>query len=291
MHSFLLAVGFGLATSAILALAAVSVSLQVSVTNFINFAYGDFLTFGAYIVWFTYAHGIPFVLAILIGGAATGALGVAANLLVFRPLVRHRMRPVTLLIAGLGLSFIVQNGITVLWSAEPHKIKVSVGQALHLGPFRLTVGDLVMIGSAVLLLAALHLMLANTKFGKSLRATSNNADLAEACGINTQRVVSLTWFVSGILTAVAGVGLALQENSLGPSMGFTELFVIFGAVILGGIGRPYGAMLGALAVGELTEIAGMYFNAAYKTSIAFIIVIVLLLFRPQGLFSAAGKTS
>jgi branched-subunit amino acid ABC-type transport system permease component len=291
MHSFLLAVGFGLATSSILALAAVSVSLQVSVTNFINFAYGDFMTFGAYIVWFTYEHGTPFLVALLIGGATTGALGVVANLLVFRPLARHGMRPITLLIAGLGLSFIVQNGITIIWTAEPHKLGVSVGQALRLGPFRLTVGDLIMIGSAVLLLILLHLMLSSTKFGKSLRATSNNADLAEACGINTQRVVSLTWFISGILTAAAGVGLTLQENSLSPGMGFTELFVIFGAVILGGIGRPYGAMLGALAVGELTEIAGMYFNAAYKSSIAFTIVIILLLFRPQGLFSAAGKTS
>jgi branched-subunit amino acid ABC-type transport system permease component len=291
MHNFLLAVGFGLATSSILALAAVSVSLQVSVTNFINFAYGDFLTFGAYIVWFMYAHGLPFLLALVIGGATTGALGVVANLVVFRPLVRHRMRPVTLLIAGLGLSFIVQNGITAIWSAEPHRLGLSVGRALQVGPFTLTPGDLVMIGSSVLLLVLLHLMLANTKFGKSLRATSNNADLAEACGINTERVVTMTWFIAGILTAAAGVGLALQENTLDPGLGFTELFVIFGAVILGGIGRPYGAMLGALVVGELTEIAGMYFNAAYKTSIAFAIVIVLLLFRPQGLFAAAGKTA
>jgi branched-subunit amino acid ABC-type transport system permease component len=291
MNTFLLAVGFGLITSSILALAAVSVSLQVSVTNFINFAYGDFMTFGAYIIWFSHSRGVPLIAAIAVGGIATGALGVVANLVVFRPLIRHGMRPITLLIAGLGLSFIVQNGVTVIWSAEPQAIGVSVGRALRLGPFRLSVGDLIMIGGSIVLLGLLHLMLANTKFGKSLRATSNNADLAEACGINTQRVVSLTWFIAGVLTAGAGMGLALQENSLSPGMGFTELFVIFGAVILGGIGRPYGAMLGALIVGELTEIAGIYFNAAYKTSIAFTIVIVLLLFRPQGLFAAAGKTS
>ena len=291
MHNFLLAVGFGLATSSILALAAVSVSLQVSVTNFINFAYGDFMTFGAYIAWACYTHGLTVPLALVIGGIATGLLGVVANLIVFRPLVRHGMRPVTLLIAGLGLSFIVQNGITMIWSAEPKGLRLNVGQAMHLGPFLLTPADLIMIGSSVLLLALLHLMLSNTTFGKSLRATSNNADLAEACGINTERVVSTTWFIAGVLTAVAGLGLAVQENTLDPGLGFTELFVIFGAVILGGLGRPYGAMLGALAVGELTEIAGMYFNAAYKTSIAFVIVILLLLFRPQGLFAAAGKTS
>jgi branched-subunit amino acid ABC-type transport system permease component len=291
VQTFLLAVGFGLATSSILALAAVSVSLQVSVTNFINFAYGDFMTFGAYIVWYSNAKGVPFGLALGLGGVATGLLGIVANIAIFRPLIRRGMRPITLMVAGFGLSFIVQNAITAIWSPEPHKLSISVGRSLDLGPFRLTAGDLIMIGAAILLLILLHLMLSATKFGKSLRATSDNEDLAEACGINTERVVSVTWFIAGILTAAAGVGLALQENSLDPGMGFTELFVIFGAVILGGLGRPYGAMLGALVVGELTEIAGIYFNAGYKTSIAFLIVIVLLVFRPQGLFAAAGKTT
>lgn len=291
MAQFWLAVGFGMATASILALAAVAVSLQVSVTNFVNFAYGDFMTFGAYIVWFSFSHGLPFVLALILGALATAILGVVANLVVFRPLIRHRMRPVVLLIAGLGLSFVVQNGLTVIWTAEPKRLNISMGMARRIGPFSFTPGDLVLIGSACVLLVALHFMLAGTKFGKSLRATSNNADLAEACGINTDRVVSSVWFIAGVLTAAAGVGLALEENGLNPGLGFTELFVIFGAVILGGIGRPYGAMVGALVVGELTEISGMYVNAAYKSTIAFAIVITLLMFRPQGLFASAGKTT
>jgi branched-subunit amino acid ABC-type transport system permease component len=134
-------------------------------------------------------------------------------------------------------------------------------------------------------------MLAYTKFGKSLRATSNNSDLALACGINTGRVITQTWFVSGLLVAFAGVALVLEEGTLTPTTGFNELFIIFGAVILGGIGKPYGAMLGALAVGIVTEVSGLYVNAAYKTSLAFLVVIVVLLFRPQGIFSAVGKTS
>lgn len=291
MTLFLEAVGFGIVTAAILALAAVAVSLQVSVTNFINFAYGDFMTFGAYITWQAMTHQVPFLLALLLGGVATGLLGVAANIIIFRPFMLRKVRPVTLLIAGVGLSFIVQNGITIIWSAEPQQLNVSLGSTLHVGPFLMTPGDLVLIGASISLLLLLHLMLTYTKLGKALRATSNNVDLAQACGIDSQRMINLTWFVAGILTAAAGVGLALEQNSLDPTLGFTELFVIFGAVILGGIGRPYGAMLGALAVGLLTEISGMYVNAAYKSSIAFGVVIVLLLFRPQGLFSAAGKTA
>jgi branched-subunit amino acid ABC-type transport system permease component len=291
MSTFSHAVGFGLVTAAIVALAAVAVSLQVSVTNFINFAYGDFMTFGAYIAWTASSHGVNLVLAIALGGVATGVLGVAANVLVWRPFVRRHLRPVTLLIAGVGLSFMLQSGIIMVWGAEPVRFSQSLGSTLTIGPFLLTSGDVVIVAAAVALLALLHLMLQYSRFGKALRATSNNADLAQACGIDSDRVVNLTWLIAGVLTAAAGVALSLEEGFLGPTTGFTELFVIFGAVILGGIGKPYGAMLGALIVGLLTEVSGAYVDAAYKSSIAFGVVITLLLFRRQGLFSSAGKTS
>ena len=291
MSHLLQAVGFGLVTASIVALAAVAVSLQVSVTNFFNFAYGDFMSFGAYVAWTANNQGVNFYLSVVLGGIAVGVLGVLANYLVFRPFMKRGVRPVTLLIAGVGLSFVVQNALILIWTPAPRRFSLNLGNALHLGPFLLTPGDLIMIGAAVTLLVLLHLMLSYTKFGKAIRATSNNIDLARSCGIDSDRVISLTWFVAGLLTAVAGVGLVLQESTLSPTTGFTELFVIFGAVILGGIGRPYGAMLGALIVGVLTEVSGAYVNGAYKTSIAFGVVIVLLLFRPQGLIKARGLIS
>jgi branched-subunit amino acid ABC-type transport system permease component len=292
VNSFVQAIGFGLVTSAILALAAVAISLQVSVTNFINFAYGDFMTFGAYIAWTITRWGIPFPVALVLGGVVTGLLGVVANLIVFRPFIRtKKVRPVALLIAGVGVSFIVQNGITMIWGVEPRRFSIGLGNSLHFLDLSLTPGDLVIIGGAAALLILLHVTLRYTTFGKSLRATSNNTDLAQACGIDTDRVTSLTWFIAGVLTAAAGVALVMEETTLSPTTGFNELFVIFGAVIVGGIGRPYGAMLGALLVGLLTEVSGMYLDAGYKTSIAFAVVIVVLLLRPQGLFAATGKTS
>jgi branched-subunit amino acid ABC-type transport system permease component len=291
MSQFLQAVGFGLATASIVALAAVAVSLQVSVTNFFNFAYGDFMSFGAYIAWTASTNGVNFYLSIVLGGIAVGVLGMVANALIFRPFMRRGVRPVTLLIAGVGLSFVVQDALILVWGPSPRRFSVDLGNALHVGPFLLTPGDLVMIGVAVALLILLHVGLTYTKFGKAIRATSNNIDLAQSCGINSDRVISLTWFLAGLFTAAAGVGLVLQESTLNPTTGFTELFVIFGAVILGGIGRPYGAMLGALIVGVLTEVSGAYVNAAYKTSIAFGVVILLLLFRPQGLIKARGLIS
>lgn len=291
MDHLIQAVGFGIATASMVALAAVAVSLQVSVTNFFNFAFGDFMTFGAYIAWTANRAGISLVLAIALGGIAVGVLGMAANWLVFRPLMRRGVRPVVLLIAGVGVSFVVQNALILAWSASPRRFALGLGSALHLGPFLLTPGDLIMIGVSVVLLLLLALGLTYTKLGKAMRATSNNVDLAQSCGIDADRVISFTWFIAGVLTAVAGVGLVLQESVLSPTTGFTELFVIFGAVILGGIGRPYGAMLGALIVGVLTEVAGAYVNGAYKTSIAFGVVVILLLFRPQGLIKAKGLMS
>lgn len=288
MNTLFEAIGFGLVTSAVVALAAVGLTLLVSVTNFINFAYGDFMTFGAYVAFAANAAGMNFFLAVIVGGIATAGLGVLANVTVFRPLVRKRARILALLIASVGLSFIVQNLVVMIWGTGAQRYSVSVGNAMHVGPFILTPGDMALIVTAFLLLFLLHLLLQYTTFGKSLRATSNNADLAQACGIDTSRVITWTWIIGGFLSAVAGVGLALETNTLRPTVGFNELFVVFGAIILGGIGRVYGAMLGALIIGIMTEVSGMYLDPAYKGSFAFGIVILLLLLRPQGLFSALG---
>src|ERR1700716_326329 len=119
MTLLLEAVGFGLVTASILALGAVAISLQVSVTNFINFAYGDFMTFGAYIAWVGMSHGLNVILALVIAAIATGLLCIAANIALFKPLMKRKARPVTLLIVGVGLSLALQNAMTLIWSAEP----------------------------------------------------------------------------------------------------------------------------------------------------------------------------
>lgn len=291
MNVFFEALGFGLVTASIVALAAVGLTLQISVTNFVNFAYGDLLTLGAYLAYAVNVAGVPFPIAVVIGAAALGLLAVLTNRILFEPFVRGRARVVTLLMVTLGLSFIVQNAMLIVWGPQDSHYLVPLGATLQLGPFVLTVTDLVLIGGAATLLAGLHFFLQYTRFGKALRATSNNADLAAACGINTKRVVNWTWAGSGFFAAIAGVGLVLETNVLTPTAGFNQLFLIFGAIILGGIGRIYGAMLGALVIGLGTELSGMYLNAAYKTAAAFLIVVLVLLLRPQGIFSARGRSS
>jgi branched-subunit amino acid ABC-type transport system permease component len=285
------ALGFGVVTGSVLALAAVGISLQLSITNFFNFAYGDFMTLGAYVAYTANAAGANLFVAVVAGGIAVGLLGVLANIVIFRRFVRRRARIVTFLILTLGLSLIVQNVIIVIWGTGAYRYNVGLGTALHLGGVLLTPGDLVTVALAGVLLLALHVTLQYTTFGKALRATADNRDLARASGIDTERLVNWTWMISGVFAAVAGVGLVLQTGALHPSVGFDALFFVFAAIILGGIGKPYGAMLGALIVGVMTEIAGMYASAGYKAAFAFAIMVVVLLIRPQGLFASRGRTS
>jgi len=283
-------VGFGLVTAAVIAMGAVGLTLQVGVTNFVNFAYGDFVTFGAYVTYAVDNASGSFATGVICGGLATGLLALLCNLVLFRTFVAQKARVITLVIVTVGLSFIVQNAVIVIWGTGAYTYNVTIGNALHLGPLILTPGDLAIIGASVVLLLGLHALLQYTRFGKSLRATSDNADLALACGIDTGRLVNWTWVISGFFAAVAGVALVLETNTLRPTVGFNELFLFFAAVILGGLGRPYGAMLGALIIGLATEIAGMYVDAAYKSAIAFAILVLVLLFRPEGIFATRGKT-
>lgn len=285
------ALGFGVVTGSVLALAAVGITLQVSVTNFFNFAYGEFMTVGAYVAYTANALGIPFPIAVAIGGVAVGLLGIVANLVVFERFVRRGARIITFLILTLGISLILENTVIVVWGTGAYRYDVTLGDAWHLGPFLMTTGDLITVGVACALLLGLHVVLQYTTFGKSLRATSSNRDLARATGIDTRRLTHWTWFISGIFATVGGVGLVLQTGALHPSVGFDDLFFVFAAIIVGGIGRPYGAMLGALIVGLMLEVSGMFADAGYKSAFAFGVMVLVLLLRPQGLFAASGKTS
>jgi branched-subunit amino acid ABC-type transport system permease component len=283
---FFEAVGFGLVTASVIALGAVGLSIQISVTNYINFAYGDLMTLGAYyaLVFDTGLH-LNFYLAVLLAGIALGITFVLMHIAVLQPFVRSGARVLTLLVVTIGISFVVQNVIILIWGTSAYRYTVDVGNALHLGPFVLTAGDIVIFGTSVLLLIALQLFLKYTKFGKALRATSNNKDLAMSSGINTDLITHITWGISGFFAAIAGVALAIEENNLRPFEGFNELLIIFSAIILGGIGRQTGALVGSLVIGLAISISAIYLPSAYNSVIAFALLVLVLLLRPQGIFA------
>ena len=289
MHQIMLSIGFGLVTASILALAGAGLSLQFSITNFVNFAYGDYATLGAYLALVGVRAHLPFVAAAAVSGIAMAVLSLLLYRVAFRSFVRRRAHNVTMLIVSIGMSLIVQGGISAIWGSGFQTYQISAQSPLTIGPFQLTTEQLLVIGVAVVGLLGLHLLLRYTTIGKTMRAMSDDKDLAEVSGINTGRVTDITWLLSGLLVGIAGIVLAVNTASFSPLLGNQFLFLIFAGVILGGIGKIYGAMLGALIIGVCTEVAAGFIGSAYADAAAFLLMILILLVRPNGLFAAKGK--
>ncbi|MGH7860612.1 MAG: branched-chain amino acid ABC transporter permease, partial [Candidatus Dormibacteraceae bacterium] len=157
------------------------------------------------------------------------------------------------------------------------------------GPFRFTPNDLWIIISAAVVLLSVHAVLRYTKFGKSQRAVSDDPSLARVSGIDSDRVINLTWLWAGAMTGFAGFVLAASVGAFDPTLGFTFLLVIFAAAVVGGVGQPYGAMLGALLIGVAMEVSALYISSEYKQVVAFVLLILTLLVRPSGLIPARAR--
>jgi branched-subunit amino acid ABC-type transport system permease component len=292
VNLFWLSVGFGFVTASVLAIAAVGLSLQFGITNYVNFAYGDFMALGgffAYVVNNEVIH-LDIWIALVIGSLAMGLLAVILNRLILDPFARRFNTPHYVLIVTFGLSLIMLNSEYSIWGAQVRFFNMPITVAMRIGPLRLTKNQLIVMGIAAALMLAVHTMLKTTRLGKSMRAMSDNTTLAMTSGIDTKRITTITWFLSGTLAGVAGTVLGISEGNLTPASGELFLFVIFAAVILGGIGSIYGAMGGALLIGLATEISAAFINPAYKLDIAFVILILTLLIRPSGLIARPGTT-
>jgi len=184
-----------------------------------------------------------------------------------------------------GLAFVLRNTILFIWGPDPHKYRLPLQKGLHLGPFIITPIQLLILLLALASMLAVHLLLTYTDLGHAIRGTADNPELAQIRGIDTERVVTWVWFFSYSLAGLAGVMLGVV-TALSPSMGIQILLVLFAAVIMGGIGNPYGAMAGAMIIGLAMEIAPIVSGLApYKIVVAYLLMVLVLLVRPRGLFT------
>jgi branched-subunit amino acid ABC-type transport system permease component len=287
---FWLSFGFGLVTTSVLAIAAIGLSLQFGITNYINFAYGDFMALGGFFTYFlnNEAFHINIWISVAIATLAMGVFGVLINRLLLGPFARRFSSTHYVLIVTFGLSLVMLNIIYSIWGANVRFYSLPPGMVHHVGPLLLTTSQLIVMGISLVLLASMHTTLKVTRLGKSMRAMSETGTLAMTSGIDTKRITTITWFLSGALAGVAGAVLGITEGNLTPAAGELFLFVIFAAVILGGIGSIYGAMAGAVVIGMSTEISAAFINPAYKLDIAFAVLILTLLIRPNGLIARPG---
>lgn len=283
MNQLTLAIGFGLVTSAILALCAVGFTLQFGVSNILNLAYGDVMTVSAFMAYLVNATGAGIWLAICAGAATGAVVSVLISTLIFTPFLRRGTSRFAMIMVSLALAVILQNAIQAVAGPAFRSYSRSQGTSLHLLGMILTPYQLAIIGVAAASLLALHLLLRYTRIGKALRATAADAELARSCGIATERVSALAWAISGTLCGLGGVTLALNLASFDFHFGNAFLLVIVAAAVFGSVGQPYGAMVGALVIGMASELAAIW-TPSLKQVVAFVILALILLVRPAGLW-------
>jgi neutral amino acid transport system permease protein len=275
----------GIAVGSILALAAIGLTLTYGILNLSNFAHGDFMTLGAYLTWLANDSGLNIWLAMILGAIGTIIAMLIAEYLLWKPMRDRRATDTTLIIISIGLALFVRNGILLLYGGSNQLYQLPVVRALEFGDLRIAYYRVVVVILAIATILALHLILQNTKIGKAMRAVADNIDLARVSGINVEQVVLWTWIITGTLTALAGgmYGLIVVVR---PTMGWFLILPMFASVILGGIGNPYGAIVGALVIGIAQELSVPFLGSEYKLGIALAIMILILLVRPQGLFKS-----
>jgi neutral amino acid transport system permease protein len=275
----------GLVTASYFALGAVGLTLVYGILKLVNFAHGDLLTFGAYMAFVAnVALGLPLVAAIVFAFTITAALGVATELTLWRPMRARGAGLLQLLLIAIGLAFILRNGIQFFASTQPRSLRVDVVDSVSVLGVRIGQTELlsIVVGFAVLLLVGL--MLRYTSLGRQMRALSDDFDLAEVTGIDTGRVVIYTWILSAGLAGLAGVLYAAALGTMTPNLGFLLLLSLFAAVILGGIGNAYGALAGGVVLGLVQEWSTLFIAARWKVAVGFVILILVLIVRPQGIF-------
>jgi branched-subunit amino acid ABC-type transport system permease component len=291
MNQLGLAIGFGFVTAGILAISTVALTLQYSVTSVPNFAHGDIMTLGAYAAYTTSLLVNNLALEALAAVVAGGAFAFFMNWGVLQPFLRAGVKNIIMLVVTAGVSLILQSSLLGIFGGAAVFFRVPQGAPRSYGPFQWTGRDLEIMISSVVVLTIVHIVLRYTKFGKAQRAVADSPELARVSGIPSHRVVNITWAWAGGMAGFSGFVLAGSIGALSPATGFGFLLVVFAAAIVGGIGQPYGAMLGALLIGLTLEVSAIYLPSQYKEAAAFALLIVALLFRPSGLIPARARNT
>lgn len=289
MSLFVASLGFGLVTASILAIAAVGFTLQFGVTNILNLAFGDVMTASAFMGYLATTNGLNIWLALALCALFGAVFSVLLNRFLYTPFVRHGTKLFGMIVVTISVSLIIQNALQAIWGANFFSLKFSSGRSYHLGAMVFTTSQLGIMAIAVVAMLAVYALLKFSKLGKAMRATASDPVLARSCGIATDRVIDVAWLVSGALCGIAGVALVMNVTSFTSTTGGTFLIAIVAAAVLGGVGQAYGAMLGALTIGISSEVAAGLIAPSYKQVVAFVVLVVVLLIRPQGILSEVAE--
>jgi neutral amino acid transport system permease protein len=279
----------GLSTGAVYALGAVGLTLVYGILKLVNFAHGDFLAFGAYMAYILSGveqAGAPLVVGIVFAMVMTAALGVGLEVGMWGPMRRRGAGVLQLLLMSIGLGLVIRYTIQFFWGTELRSLEANNTATVDF--LGLSIGRMFFITLIVglVILTATGLLLRYSTLGKRMRALSDNLDLAETSGIDTSRVILWTWILAGAFAGLAGVFYG-ATTQLSPEMGIDLLLPIFAVVVLGGIGNAFGALAGGLLLGVLIEWSTLVIDERWKVGIGFVILILVLVIRPEGIFGKA----
>lgn len=297
----------GIVYGSIITVGAIGLTLMSDILDFFNFAYGDFFTLGAFST-LAFLAVIPYqgtfaglsfgwamVLAVLLAVLVTVTVMLLFDYLFFRRLRNMGVSPLFMSIASLGVSFIIRSIIFMIWGPKVRYYSSEIQMSRKFLGINIKPDSLVILICAIFLVVLVYYFLKNTRIGKALRSVSDNKMLAQASGMQPSRMIMCTWIICGVLAGIGGTLFGIQVQ-LNPNMGWNFLIPLFVAVIMGGIGSFWGALIGGMAIGITEElVTGLIQNlfnvlelqvnvSAYKPAVAFVFVIVILLLRPYGLF-------
>jgi branched-subunit amino acid ABC-type transport system permease component len=275
----------GFVSGMILALPAVALTLVYGILKFPNFASGAMLTFGAYIALiFNVYLGLPLLWAAIIGAFIFAIIAVGIDQAVFRQL-RDRTA-ITLLVCSMGVSFVLENIARFIFGNGARSYDLVIARPKYFFGLRINNEQIITAATALMAMFVVYLILRHTSLGRAMRAVADNPSLAAVRGIRRESIIRWTWGITGALTAVAGV-LAGMDRAIDPLLGWNYIVSTFAAAILGGLGNPVGAVIGALVVGVVEETSTLIIPPNYRQVVSFLAIAFLLILRPQGLFGTA----
>jgi len=273
----------GLVNGSHYALLALGFGLIFGTTRITHFAYGPVYALSAYGCWLAATLGAPLWVAVPVGVATGAVAGVAAYLVVYRPFEQKGSSPLVVLIASLGLFILLENAIGVVFGTDTKVVPAPPAGVFLWGPLVVTGVQLLQIAALVVVGGAVALFLTRTRFGKAVLAMTDNAEMARVIGIDTLRVSVLAFALGSAIGAVPAC-LILVKDGATAHMGFLAVFMAFVSVVVGGVGSLRGAVAGGLVLG-LVESTGMAkIPTEWQSSVAFVVLFLVLLFRPRGLF-------
>lgn len=272
----------GLITGIIVTLPALSVTLLFGVLKFPNFAVGAMMTLAAYMVFALNVQlGWPLTIATAVVAVAFGGLLIVIDYLTFRPL--RQRDSITLMVASLGLGFVLENIARLAYGNTARSFAIELARPFRFLDIRMNREQMITVVVSTLAMLAMYFLLTRMPIGRAMRAVSDNPALALVRGIESPRIIRWTWFLAGMLLAVGGVLIGM-DRALEPPMGSSYLIAAFAAAILGGLGSPLGAFVGALIIGIVSELATLVIPPNYRIGIPLCVIALILIFRPQGLF-------